>query len=1601
MTEGKVDLPSDLLPLKSCDLCLEKDQAASESCIPLSPQWLYVKPSDSKAGLSAASGDVHIPNSLPHGNSADPLQKEAWRLDGSQDKKEWRRNTPEVEFSRRWREEERETGILGRRDRRKEDRENEYRKSRETTETRALPSSDRWHDASSRNSGHEPRRDSKWSSRWGPEDKDKDSRMEKRIDGEKEDSHNEKQSFVGSNRVASERETDSRDKWRPRHRQEGHSAGSAVYRAAPGFGLERGRVESSNVGFAVGRGRSNVIGRPSLSRQSSAGPIGAAPAEKSGVGQGKSGLSGDMFCYPRGKLLDIYRKHRVVPSFDPIPDGLEEVSQITQFHPLEPLAFVTPDAEEEAVLEDIGKGKIISSGAFHNSTRDKMVKVNDNDIGDVKLDIRSNGKMEETAELFAEVASNDVSQGSVAGMNLFDGKESDTNLEERDDKVRDPFETSVVSKGNNIGIISGSGIDQVDYGPKHGETSSVNSDVNVGHSRMWDQLLNQPMFADIGPASFDIQTKLPNDSSSLFDLLSLQDVPSNTQFIEPNGEVKASEGATLPEELSLFYRDPQGEIQGPFLGVDIISWFEQGFFGTDLPVCLSTAPEGTPFQELGEIMPHLNLKAQSISSIIPEDNLETSDKMEGSLEASTLTPALTGSAARIDPQWPAAEFEGPIQPRLSKHEDQMGSQYGRLPPSDSEILTAISNAERESFRELGAQDAEEVLFPGRPGSSNRASNLHDPLGNPTSHHFLTNDLAETNTLNHNVSRDDNLHPFGLLWSELEGPHLKHTQSSNIGEQGHLISTGMGRDAPLSSRKQNSFSALPDSYRINTVGSSNMLQDPMDARHLSHLELEPNQFDLAEHLLSQQLQKQQLQQQNLLSTHPSMHLNGSALEQFSNSAVPQGLNPIHQQSISQRMPDLEHLLKLKLQQQQIHELEQQQIQQQQQFELQRQHQLQQQQLNYHQMQLEQQQKSQAQQLLLEQLLHHQMHDPGLSHTRVDPLGGNNMLDQALLRQRLHELQQKSLPPRHYEPSLEQLIQAKFGQNPHPETHNNLLQLLEHAKHGHRLSLEQQILLGIQQEQLQAQHFALASRQRPMEEERHIDGVWSVDESGQFVRTTPNHHQTQPAGFNPGDFYQRQQRASFEHPSNLERNLALHEQLQRGFYEQSPGMNNMDLVNNLARVQGQDMRGRHAQMYSARQMGSFSSGIQSHHSQIPNKIQASHLDGIDSGWSEHNGQLPNDWIESHIHQLHLEAERKNRNSEVNLISEDPHSWVSAHQKMGLHPTHSFEMSNGAPTSSYERREPSWLISGSPSDHPYNLLTGETGSGDSFAEGPNGPNLGHGVQERLGNVGMDERARPNSAAFIEDEQFFPGMSENALAIYADSNVTGKPPMDRMDLSETKKSRKRGSKGKVVNISTTESQESTVEHGTSVMERREVSVKNPIGHALFSSAGGNMGFYNYEMAADNEVSKDRVPAILSKGNDNLLLKRPIVSRALSSQESLSELANANTIKGKNPINLVASDEGRRESGGNPSSQVSQTQASTKNADVSEPSFIDMLRSTKKPASESDSINGAFESLDGGQGGRSGKKKGKKGRQIDPALLGFKVSSNRIMMGEIQRPED
>jgi len=266
------------------------------------------------------------------GNSTDPNQKES-------DKKDWRKLASENENTRRWREEERETGLLGRRDRRKTDRRVENVSIRETSEGRSLPSSERWHETT-RNPGHETRRDSKWSSRWGPEEKEKESRVEKKSDIEKEDAQNDGHSIGNSNR-----DGESRDKWRPRHRIEPNSGAPTPYRAAPGFGLDKARADASgsHMGFTVGRGRSSSapLMKPPLGS-----PVAILQVDKNESIPGKPCLLGDAFCYPRAKLLDIYRLQKLDSSFLK-PNAMEEVPPLTLSEQAEPLAFVAPDPEEE------------------------------------------------------------------------------------------------------------------------------------------------------------------------------------------------------------------------------------------------------------------------------------------------------------------------------------------------------------------------------------------------------------------------------------------------------------------------------------------------------------------------------------------------------------------------------------------------------------------------------------------------------------------------------------------------------------------------------------------------------------------------------------------------------------------------------------------------------------------------------------------------------------------------------------------------------------------------------------------------------------------------------------------------------------------------------------------------------------------------------------------------------------------------------------------------------------------------------------------------------------------------------------------------------
>ncbi|MCD7452086.1 hypothetical protein HAX54_014926 [Datura stramonium] len=1567
MAENKFDLPEDLLSSKPSDhsstrkgtdddksflvsIDDSKDQAVVDSNIPLSPQWLYSKPSETKMEMRA-------PSSLSLGSSADSSQKDAWRSDVPDDKKDWRRPSAETESGRRWREEERETGLLGRRDRRKTDRRADNNApAKETTDARALPASDRWHDVNNRSSGHDSRRDTKWSSRWGPENKEKEARSEKKIDVDKDEVHNEVQTF-GATRTVSERESDTRDKWRPRYRLEGSTAAPGSYRAAPGFGVEKGRVEGSNVGFTIGRGRSSVA----IVRPPSGSAICAAQFDSSVPG--KPSISTHTFCYPRGKILDMYRKQKLGQSLCSLPVNMEEVPPITQLSVTEPLAFVVPDSEEEAILNDIWKGKITGSGVLYNSFRkgrsmDNVTEIGEAEFANGKQDILSTDVTEEigdkfpkTLKDFEEPNANSLLCGNGINITL----EGDVNHELQKDKVSEDIamdETLLTRKtADNIGRLKDSSRSQLDH-----------SEIMLPDSAATRQHLFENIEQNV---TFDVSAKLSDNSNSVYVM------PSDISSSRHSGTENQLESGIPPEELSLYYCDPQGEIQGPFLGVDIISWFEQGFFGTDLLVRLEGAPEDSPFYELGDVMPHLKF-GHGYSSNTDLTNVDQPAVLEGKLESglgSSSASELISSAPLDGLSWPSSDFDG-----LAEHRFQ-----SKVPD--------LSYSQSEDFNEFVGQ---ETLFPGRPGSSG------NPIGNTFRgiNHPIPSELMERGA----PSQKDKMHPLGLLWSELEGTSRRNEQISNVpfsgGNQDQILNPVAARVSPFGSRTESTSTAemWTDAYRRNAPSEPNLYQNAFDAHGLSHMDRDQNHFELAEKMFSQQLQQQH--PHSLLSSHSS-HLNEAMLERGASH------NSVHHPQVaSQIEQDLERVMALQLQHQR-------------QLQLQQHQQMQQQQLHQHQMLLKEQQQSHARQLILEQLLQSQTCDTNRENSRFDATRPNNAREQFLMKQKiLSELQHSHLHPRHTEPSIEHLIQAKLSQMPHQGHQTDLMGLLSRAKHGHMHPLAHQIL---QEEQLHGRQLPVElRRQLEMEEDRYSGSVWPGDEAGQFSRILTDAHRSN-SGFGPLDFFPQQQiPSSEEHLRHLERNLSVQDRFQHGLYDSGllpfersmslpaggPGVK-MDVINPPVRQQGLEMQDLNSRMHSGGHMAGFPTDVYSqspHHPLVPNQFHALHSDTIEKQWSKSNGQLPVDWMEPRMKQLNLNGEREKKDFDIKQSFEDSSMWMSAgtnddsskrllmellHPKYGQQSTEQVEMADGI---SYEM--------GSLSDH----ISGTNSSNRSF-----NPQLN---QDTIPNQAFSVGLFSSTSGLLPQRDIMDEMSrglDDGERLLFKSHSGALSENDPVFSSISDASQRH-----------LEARESLVEQVGLTAKTGDIPVNILRRPTSQGTGGGNVDDkIGTGDSLPEELARERVSAATSKRPENILLKRPPVSRVLSPLEGFSEQTSDSLVRGKNPSNAMVSEVGEKmEVGGSTTKQSPdivtpgkkdvrfRRTASCSDSDVSETSFSDMVKSNaKKPTAQEAH---ASESSDGTQGGRgNSKKKGKKGRQIDPALLGFKVTSNRIMMGEIQRLED
>lgn len=184
-------------------------------------------------------------------------------------------------------------------------------------------------------------------------------------------------------------------------------------------------------------------------------------------------------------------------------------------------------------------------------------------------------------------------------------------------------------------------------------------------------LERHPKLEGVELATTKIGNQLPNDSNALFDFSSLQQTSSSDEHhVKSDEEAYIMGRESSPEDLSLCYLDPEGNIQGPFLGIDIITWFEEGFFGMNLPVRLSDAPDGSPFQELGEVMPHLKIRSGSVFNNNLNSKSYLSDVI-GDSEQLRSAPDYEDSAVLSNQPWVSSGFEATIsvsaQSRLPIH----------------------------------------------------------------------------------------------------------------------------------------------------------------------------------------------------------------------------------------------------------------------------------------------------------------------------------------------------------------------------------------------------------------------------------------------------------------------------------------------------------------------------------------------------------------------------------------------------------------------------------------------------------------------------------------------------------------------------------------------------------------------------------------------------------------------------------------------------------------------------------------------------------------------------------------------------------------------
>ncbi|PON40482.1 GYF domain containing protein [Parasponia andersonii] len=589
---------------------IPKDVQGFDNPIPLSPQWLLSKPAESKPGIGI--GENPPSSNTSYGNRIDSLKSagNGEEIHDAQKKKDvFRPSLLDMETGRRdrWRDEERDTNSSVHKDRwrdgdkelgdtRRMDRWTDNSYARHYGEARRAPS-ERWTDSSNKDSNYEQRRESKWNTRWGPDDKEAEGLREKWMDSGKDANlHLDKKSSLVANHGKDERDGDHFRPWRSSSSQgrgrgdPSHNQTQTPNKQVPPYSYNRGSGENSSHTFSLGRGRGSSVGTTMNNISSHSLSLGTF-TEKFESSHGEP----QRLRYSRTKLLDVYRSGDL-RSFQRLMDGVEAPS-LTVDEPVEPLALCPLNPEEMVVIKGIDKGEVVSSGApqipkegrgqmdFAQSRRTKL------------------GSREDLPQAFEDSKDESAAISKVL--------REDGGSFKKSNEVTVSRESSMSSMQENASVQPGATWRAQSPGePSHmgvHDWKEIPTDVKLRTPEIgWSHLqknLNSEWESNLGDPSF---TKDGAKWETIEDPI-IRRQPSGV--LDREQDLRKPPQPS-PEELQLIYVDPQGVIQGPFAGADIIGWFEAGYFGIDLQVRLANASNDTPFASLGDVMPHLRAKAR-------------------------------------------------------------------------------------------------------------------------------------------------------------------------------------------------------------------------------------------------------------------------------------------------------------------------------------------------------------------------------------------------------------------------------------------------------------------------------------------------------------------------------------------------------------------------------------------------------------------------------------------------------------------------------------------------------------------------------------------------------------------------------------------------------------------------------------------------------------------------------------------------------------------------------------------------------------------------------------------------------------------------------